>query len=327
MVKILICFSLILFTTCSYSFQNFWTEVNSSSVIAEGERRIIPQVYRTYELNLEGLKNQLRNAPHERNVFARNSDFIITLPMPDGRTERFRIVEYSLLPEQLQSKYPEIRTYYGEGVENRSSSVRFDITYKGFRAMFFTEEGMVFIDPYSTGTTRYYNVYYKKDYVSINVGQFECTLLGTEENRQTELPEVFSIGETLRTYRLALACTHQYAAYHGNTKPLVMSEFTTAMNRVNGVYEKDVAGRMVFVPNNDTLIFIGSSPYTNNNGNAMLSQNQTVCDTRIGNPNYDIGHVFSTGGGGVAYLNALCNNPIKAGGVTGLPNPVGDPFY
>ena len=131
-----------------------------------------------------------------------------------------------------------------------------------------------------------------------------------------------------RTYQLALACTGEYATFHGGNVPDVMAAMVTTMARVNGVTEMDASVHMEMVPNNDTLIFLnaGSDPYDNGNGSNMLGQNQTTCDARIGSANYDIGHVFSTGGGGVAYLGCVCNNSIKAGGVTGQGSPVGDPF-
>jgi len=100
------------------------------------------------------------------------------------------------------------------------------------------------------------------------------------------------------------------------------------MNRVNGLYERDAAITMVLIDNTDELIFFdaNSDPYSNNNGGAMLGQNQSTIDQVIGDVNYDIGHVYSTGGGGIASLRSPCTGR-KAQGVTGLPNPTNDPFY
>jgi subtilisin-like proprotein convertase family protein len=102
---------------------------------------------------------------------------------------------------------------------------------------------------------------------------------------------------------------------------------TTSINRVNGILKRDLGIELQLVANNDQIIFTNSADgYTNDDGSAMLSENQTIIDNVIGDANYDLGHVFSTGGGGVAYLSSICLSNVKAGGVTGATFPIGDPF-
>ena len=136
-----------------------------------------------------------------------------------------------------------------------------------------------------------------------------------------------SSGTELRTYRLALAVTGEYTAFHGGTVTGAMAAMNTSMNRINGVYEREVAIRMVLVADNDLLVYTNAAedPYTNDDGGTLLSENQSNIDAVIGSANYDIGHVFSTAGGGVAVLGSVCRGD-KAHGVTGRSAPIGDPF-
>jgi hypothetical protein len=131
---------------------------------------------------------------------------------------------------------------------------------------------------------------------------------------------------------LAVAATGEYTAFHSLPgAPAVaagQAAIVTAMNRVNGVYLTEVSVLMNLIANNSSVVYTNGAtdPYSNGDGFAMLSQNQANLDLVIGTANYDIGHVFSTGGGGVA-STAPCNANSKALGVTGLGSPIGDPFY
>ncbi|MGK2864609.1 MAG: reprolysin-like metallopeptidase, partial [Chitinophagaceae bacterium] len=137
----------------------------------------------------------------------------------------------------------------------------------------------------------------------------------------------------LRSYRLAVACTGEYArAATGNgastTVAQALSAIVTSINRVDGVYEKELAISLNLVGNNNTIVFVdpATDPFTaNDDGSALLEESQTVITNNIGAANYDMGHTFSTGAGGIAQLGTVCGSS-KARGVTGLPNPVGDPY-
>ena len=312
-----------------------WFDVNENSISNQSNRVIIPQDYRTLIANKSLLSEILSEAPLEFSNDARSRKVLLKLPYPDGTLRNFRILYSPIMEEQLAVQFPEIKTYIVYGIDDPSASGRLDFTPAGFHAIIFTSEGTIYIDPYSRNTTEYYISYYKKDFIPSESNYFsEIDVLGTNSPAAQEISELISNGievaapVNLRTYRLACAATGEYTAYHGGTVSAGLSAIVTAMNRVNGVYEKEVAVRMVLVENNNLIIYTNAStdPYTNNDGAAMLSQNINNLNSVIGSANYDIGHVFSTGGGGIAYLGCVCTSN-KAGGVTGLPNPTGDPFY
>jgi subtilisin-like proprotein convertase family protein len=298
-----------------------------------GQRLIIPDDYRIIDLDLETVITQLQQAPRWQTPLAQQSPLNLTFPMPDGSVRTFQVAEAPVMSSELAARYPGMRSFAGTSREDGSAYARFGYTHKGFHAMILSgQHSTVFIDVYSSGQTRFHMVYYKKDYSGIAGNDFICQVdeAAAEAVSPADTPaEGLMLGDCLlRNYRLALACTGEYAQFHGGTVPDVMAEYNVAMTRVNGVYERDVTVHMELIGRTDELIFLdgATDPYTNESGGTMLGENQTTIDNIIGFNEYDIGHVFSTGGGGVANLNAPCNS-IKARGVTGLGSPVNDPFY
>lgn len=128
--------------------KSLWSDVAETQIrVAQGARLIVPRVYRTIALNQSGMKNLLKSLPMESNVAIRNSNSIIRLPMPDGSYESFRVVESPVMEPALMKKYPEIKTYSGQGIEDPAATVRFEWTPKGFHAMVLSPKSTVFIDP------------------------------------------------------------------------------------------------------------------------------------------------------------------------------------
>lgn len=329
MFRILLCLLFVSQVLNLFS-QNYWLPQEGQHPVISGERRIVPVQFRTLRLDIAQMQSVLASAPVRFTVTAAEQFTELELPSPDGGTVRFRLFESPVMAPALQAKYPEIRCFTGVGIDQPSLRVKCDWTPWGFHAMVTGDPaGSWFIDPYSHGNTEYYVSYYKKDYQSAEE-PFACLTESAVAETEIKNPvgQADQVGDCrLRTYRLALACTGEYAAFHGGTVPLVLAAMNTTMNRVNGVYENDLAVTMQLIPNNDLLVYLNAAtdPYTNSNGSTMLNQNVTNVNAVIGLANYDIGHVFSTGGGGIAGLSVVCTNG-KARGVTGGGSPVGDPF-
>lgn len=270
---------------------------------------------------------------------------VLELPHPDGGLVRFRVIESPVMAPELAAKFPQIRTFRGEGIDDPTASVRFDVSPRGFSAMVLSAFGAWYVDPWAPDATDVVGSYHRRDALRDPGNVFRCEgprkpADSTEsafrsvrgEAGPMEVP-LLSVGASLKTYRLALATTGEYAAFFGGTKPTVMAALVTAVNRVTGIYEIELAIRMTLVDGNDSLIYLapGSDPYTNDDSYALLDENQVNLDAVIGIANYDIGHVFSTFGGGLAGLGVVCQSDPqeahKAWGETGLQQPTGDAFW
>jgi hypothetical protein len=313
---------------------------------------IKPQKARYLQADFNQIKAQLSDVPHEDDLSVVESDFVLMLPHPDGSLQAFKLVEAPIMEDGLSEKYPELRSFLGQGIDDPTARLRCNITHKGFHAMVLNNEGTWFIDPYSMINSDYYLAYTRSSFYATNTKSFVEGAIepSTEFNiNKDQLDEQLEIdrkgkkgkkvlnmgfnmaktpsGTQLRTYRLALAGTGEYTAFHGGTVVDGLAAMATSMTRVNGVYESEFAIRMVIVANNNLIVYTNGAtdPYTNGNGGTMLNENQNNCDNVIGSANYDIGHVYSTGGGGIAQLNSPCGSG-KARGVTGQGAPVGDPF-
>ncbi|SFP94343.1 reprolysin-like metallopeptidase [Hymenobacter arizonensis] len=284
---------------------------------------------RSLTLNESGLRTALATAPLEgRNV---GKPLVLVLPLPDGTNGRFEVREAPIMAPALAAKFPAIKTYVGVGLDDAGATIRLDLTPRGFHAQVLSAKtGSFFIDPAAKTDTKHYLSFWKQ---AMPGRSFACEVEETTGGAaRTAAPAGAALrtsGPVLRTYRLAMAATGEYTAFQGGTVSGAFAGIVTSVNRVVGVYEKELAVRLVLVPNTETLVYADAAtdPYTNaNTNNALLAQNQTNIDALIGSANYDIGHVFSTASGGVAGLGVVCRANQKARGTTGTSSPVGDAF-
>ncbi len=316
----------------------FWGDAPASvtSIIQQLPARTGPAQQRFLTLDEPAIRQTFRRTRMENSPSAWQQAPVLAIPLPDGGTLNFRLVESPLMAPGLAARYPSIKTYLAAGLENPALSGRISMTPLGFTGVFKTPEGDVFIEPYTLEGTRYYTAYYEKNVV-INpedapvlscgysaAGHEHPSLDGLDFGDEGNLTESRGpLGPlSLRTYRMALACTGEYAQQHGGTTELVLASMVTGVNIANAVFENEVAVRMVLIENNDDLVFLDplTDPYQNANvGGQLLGQNTDAIVQTGGVPfnAFDIGHVFTgdcTDVGGVVSGN-ICTGG-KARGVT-----------
>ncbi|KUJ61461.1 propanediol utilization protein [Flavobacteriaceae bacterium CRH] len=298
-----------------------------------------------YKLNADFLKAKLSSTT---NKSSKSNTAEITIPNSDGVLERFTVWEHSNFDPELQAKYPEIRSYEGKGLDDKSAKIHFSVSPIGTQTMVLrADKPSEFIEQNPDDKSEYVLFTSKS---SLNAtSKLVCSLKDEAANKNltNKTAKTTANNKVFKKLRLALSCTGEYAAYFGGTKAGATAGINATMTRVNGVLNKDLAVELILVANNDNVIYTNSTtdPYSNagkgtsadTDGNDFWSKEvQSTLTNVIGEANYDIGHLFgaSGGGGNAGCIGCVCDSPtpsdvIGKGSAYTSPadgKPVGDTF-
>jgi subtilisin-like proprotein convertase family protein len=294
-----------------------------------------PKTFGLYKLDINSLKAQLQQAPLRQS--GQTSAVIITLPNADGHMQHFRVYNAPVLSAGLAAKYPNIQTYVGQCVEDPATVIRFSTTLYGLHVMALANAETWYIDPY-TKTGDYYIVYKKSSLQTAKT--FHCSTDDKELRRLSAREVAQTLAAPMdngnwRTYRTAILATVEYSAFHiaeaglegasiDEQKEAVISAIAATITRVNSMFERDLSVSLQLIDREDEVVFIDSDEVNNEDAGDLLNEGNAVIYATIGEDNFDFGHSFGTSGGGLA-AGAPCSD-FKAGAMTGMGSPVGDPF-
>ena len=325
----------------AFAASDLWQDVSESSIAANAEKSASgPKAYRTVRLNQDLLAQLLAKAPMEFTPAAKQRELVITIPKPGGGMARFRIEESPMVSPAVAAQLPEWKTYSGRGIDDPTAVVRFSWSASGLSAMVLGADGAYYVEPYSKADRAHYKVFHRRD-AGGERGSFHCQIdehLTRSQSRPAKAatadvagefptPKALTNGGTLKTYRLAIATTGEYTQTFG-TKEAALEDVVKAVNRINLVYRRDASVSFTIVSGLDTIFPDPTSdPYDNTDAEEQLTINQTTVDGAVGIDNYDIGHLFGTGGGGIAQSPSVCSDADKAQAYSARVPPTGDPFW
>ncbi len=322
-----------------------WQRADQNNLPVRGRRMLTPEKYLVFRLNHSALERFTSEMPLEFTNEARLKNVVIEIPMPDGTLQRFRIEDSPVLASHLAADFPTWKTFQGYGIDDPGATARFDWTGKGFHGYILTGRGTVYIDPFQENDKDNYLVYYKHEYGAPGAGDFHC---GVDDLMSklapvaaSNVPDAiqFAHGTAIRTYRVAVATTGEWS--RGTTmstdpqtvRTAALAALTTTINRLDGIFRREIAVTLQLVNpaiDNDATNIIfddpATDPYDNSDSEAQLNINQTTVNNRVGVANYDVGHLYGTGGGGVASSPSVCRADAKAQGYSARAGFYGDPF-
>ena len=267
-----------------------------------------------------------RNQLHQLVEESADGQFYLTLPNPQGRSVRFRLEPYEMMEKGLSKRFPSLRTFRGKAVDDLHTRIHFSFSSTFFQATVFDGKSTWYVDAYSWPARDIYQSYYKSACEEESYPACSVQERGEQKASVSLRENLGSIQNVIREYRLAVSVSYTYYNYFGRDIEKTMAGIVATVNRVNMIYERDLGVRLILVEDNEQLIVTDPLDPIFTLSFQEDVDNQEHIDDIIGKENYDIGHVFMADGSGGYATPGVCNDNLKANGVTGLAIPQGDAF-
>ncbi len=189
------------------------------------------------------MKARLSRAPDEFTDAGRSNPLVLSLPSPTGASRvspsRSRRSWRRRSPPGIPSSGPTAgRASTTRRPRSASTSGR-----TGFHAQVLSPNGDWYIDPYyhldQQRLRQLLRARPRQHARPVRRARRRRSLHRARPRRRPRIAQRV-VGTELRTYRLALAADGEYSQFHGGTVPLVHNEIVVAVNRVTGVYEREL---------------------------------------------------------------------------------------
>jgi hypothetical protein len=118
---------------------------------------------RAFTLDRAGFARLLRNAPAFTPKLSAQKTSVVSLPDPRGGFQRFAVHRSNLMAPGLAARHPDITTYSGVGIDDRTATIHADLSHLGFHASVRSTSGSWYIDPYFHLSQSVYASYYGRD--------------------------------------------------------------------------------------------------------------------------------------------------------------------
>ena len=315
---------------CIYGQQGYWKTAPDQASLQSASLADISQATKVLSLDRKAFSEQINSFST-----AKSLGKVVYLPNSEGAIVAFNLKETSVLHPDLAKKYPNIKSYTGVSSDGKYK-VKLSSSHKGLQTMIvdLRHNKTAFMEPVSNAPDTYV-LYSKEDGLSSDK-RFICEtgkgifgLAGKPSGNTAKTIVPLVDGQVLRKYRIAVSASGEYTQHMGGTVADALAGINATLTRVNEVFETDLGVTLELIPNNDEIIF--TNPNTDPYGNSLNSEVQSAITTRIGEENYDVGHLFhkvneGLDNGNAGFIASVCVDNRKGSAFSSANNPQGDVF-